>query len=48
MSKTFLLKDIPEKEWEEFVIKIPRRKSINQAIIELIQKEVKNETKNRN
>jgi len=43
MVKTFLLKEIPEKDWEKFVDKIPRRKSINQAIIELIQKEVKNE-----
>ena len=42
MVKTFLLKEIPKKMWEEFVDKIPRRKSINEAILELIKKETKN------
>jgi len=40
MAKSFLLKDIPEELWEKFVDKIPRKKSIQKAIIELIEKEV--------
>jgi len=40
MTKTYLLKDIPDNLWKEFKNKIPRDKTINSELLDLIENKV--------
>ena len=38
-TTSFLIKDIPQKVWDKFKNKIPRNKTINDKILEMIVEE---------
>lgn len=39
-TTTFLIKDIPQELWDKFKNKIPRTITLNDALLNLIKKEV--------
>lgn len=45
IGKTYLIKEIDDKVWEDFINTIPRSMDINTAIIELLKKEGKKKCK---
>lgn len=40
-TTSFLIKDIPSEDWEKFKNKIPRNKTINERLLEIIEEEGK-------
>lgn len=36
--KSYLITDIPDEDWEKFIAKIPRNKTINEEFKEIIKR----------